>query len=451
MAAPFEPKELTFLAISGKVIPEIVFFIREDDIMLLSDKIMSRQSEVRERLAELAGIQDLDESQSEEMAGLDGEYHTNERRYRAALISEDESRAKAGQVHDGAERREWSQCIEGFEIGQVVMNLAEGRALHGQTAEVVSELRNRGGYRGCPVPILALESRAGTTSSDVGSSTRTMAIIDRLFPDSMAAAMGGSLRTISTGAVEYPVSTSEVSAEWATTEGGDVAGGTAYSTSERTLKPDHTLGVQVKVTRRALLSLDGLEDAIRRDMRGAIQKSLDKVIFLGSGSSGQPAGIVAKATGYGIHVETIAASVTYADFRSEFAAFIAASAASGPGDIRIMIRPEVWTDLDDSSFDAGSGVTEFDRLSQKAGRVLMSGNALSLTSGSPDTSKALLSTTAGGVEPFTVGIWDGVDMIRDPFTDAKSGGLRITGLVNADVTALRSDQLRVMKGLQTGA
>lgn len=250
--------------------------------MLLSQKIMSRQSEVRELLAALASVQDLDESQAEEMANLDSEYHQNERRYRAALVSEDDARERANHVHDGAERREWGQLVGAFEIRQVVMNLAEGRPLAGETAEVVTELRNRGGYRGCPVPILALESRAGTTSSDVGSSTLTMPIIDRLFPDSMAAAMGGSLRTIQTGAVEYPVSTSKVAAAWATTEGGDVAGGKPYSTSERTLKPDHTLGVQVQVTRRALLALDGLEDAIRRDMRGAIQSSLDKAVFQGS-------------------------------------------------------------------------------------------------------------------------------------------------------------------------
>ena len=36
---------------------------------------------------------------------------------------------------------------------EVVAALEEGRALSGQTAEIVSEMRNAGGYRGIPVPL----------------------------------------------------------------------------------------------------------------------------------------------------------------------------------------------------------------------------------------------------------------------------------------------------------
>ena len=39
-------------------------------------------------------------------------------------------------------------------------------------------------------------------------------------------------------------------------------------------------------------------------------------------------------------------------------------------------------------------------------------------------------------------------MIRDPFSDAASGGLRITALATMDVTVARPVQARVLTGLE---
>src|SRR3546814_14450618 len=66
---------------------------------------------------------------------------------------------------------------------------------------------------------------------------------------------------------------------------------------------------------------------------------------------------------------------------------------------------------------------------------------------SPDAHSALLTVTKNGVAPFVVGIWGGVDVIRDPYSDAASGGLRLTGLLTADVAVLRPAQLELLTGL----
>jgi hypothetical protein len=62
---------------------------------------------------------------------------------------------------------------------------------------------------------------------------------------------------------------------------------------------------------------------------------------------------------------------------------------------------------------------------------------------------ALLTVTAGGVAPIFAGVWGGVDLIRDPYSDAQSGGLRLTGLLTADVTVARPAQLEVLSNVQT--
>ncbi|ARC88367.1 hypothetical protein B5V46_06945 [Rhodovulum sp. MB263] len=51
-------------------------------------------------------------------------------------------------------------------------------------------------------------------------------------------------------------------------------------------------------------------------------------------------------------------------------------------------------------------------------------NALAAPAGTPKETSVLLTTAAGGVSPVFVGLWGAVDLIRDPFSDAQSGGLR---------------------------
>ena len=116
-----------------------------------------------------------------------------------------------------------------------------------------------------------------------------------------------------------------------------------------------------------------------------------------------------------------------------------------------MIRPEVWAALDDTYIDTGTGVTEWDRLTRNipAGNVVMTTNALAAPAGGPPVaSNALLTTSAGGTAPIFVGTWGAVDMIRDPYSDATSGGLRLTALATMDVTISRAAQLEVLTGIQ---
>ena len=418
--------------------------------MLDSVKIQRRQSEIRQALAELAGAETLTDETRSKMDTMDAEYQDNERRYRAALISENEERDKAKGELETRSSREWSEMMAGFEMRQVALHLDEGRAIDGQTAEIVQELRSQGGFRGVPIPWQALEQRAGETiASGTPDPVSTRPIIDRLFPDSMASAMGGQMIAIDQGAAEWPVVTSSVSAGWQATETGDVAGPTVYATTDRAMSPNNTLGVQMKITRRSLKqSGSALEQAVRRDMAGAIGQAMDAAAFNGAGSSGEPLGVIAGASTYGITETAIDATATHGAFRTAVAAFMAANAASGAGAVRSMIRPELWDFLDSSIFDTGSGLTEWDKLSRLMGPIATTSNGLAAPSGSPEATTALLTTSSGGVAPFFVGAWGAVDVIRDPFSDAASGGLRLTALATMDITVARPAQLRVLTGLE---
>jgi Phage capsid family. len=266
--------------------------------MLTSVKIARRQSEIREDLATLAANDNPTEDETRKLEDLDREYRQNETRYRAALIAEDQERRDAGEELETRQDTEWRSLIDAFEVRQVALALDEGRELTGQTAEIVQELRSAGGYRGVPVPWEAFEQRSGeTVASGTPDPIQTRPIIDRLFPQSVAGRMGVQAVTIGQGEAEYPVTTSSVSAGWAATETGDVASPTAYAVTDRALAPDNTLGVQMKITRKTMKqSGAALEQAVRRDMAGAIGSALDQAVFLGHGSSGEPLCLIAGAS-----------------------------------------------------------------------------------------------------------------------------------------------------------
>ncbi|GGL80354.1 phage major capsid protein [Wenxinia marina] len=422
--------------------------------MLDSVKISRRQSEIRQTLSGLVAKEAPSEDETRQMDELDREYRSNETRFRAALVAEDTERREAGAELETRADREWAQMVAGFELRQVALHLDEGRAMTGRTAEIVTELRESGGYRGVPVPWEALEQRAGeTVSTGTPDPIETRPIIDRLFPDSVAARMGAQMVSIDHGEVEWPVVTQGATVAWQSSETGSTGAAQAFQTTDRALAPDHTLGCQMKITRKALKqSGAALEAAVRRDMNSAISVEMDRVVFLGSGASGEPLGVIAGAATYGISSTAIGAAGTWAAFRAAVVRFMTASASNGPGGVRALIRPEMW-DAFDGAYVTGTAITEWDRLlkSIPAGNIAMSHNALADPAGDPLAVSSLLTTSAGGVPPIFVGKWGAVDLIRDPYTDAQSGGLRITALATMDVTVARPAQLELLTGIQIEA
>jgi HK97 family phage major capsid protein len=420
--------------------------------MLTSVTIQRRQSEIRQALAGLVANDTPDEAETRQIEALDREFRANEVRYRAALIAEDSERREAGAELGTRTDRDFADLVAGFEMRQVALFLDEGRALEGRTAEIVTELRSRGGYRGVPVPLAALETRAGETiASGVPNPIRTAPIVDRLFADSVASKMGVQTINIDSGLVEYPVVTSAITAGWAPTETSNVPGPTQFATDDRTLKPNQNLGIQVKVTRRALKQAGaGLEQAIRRDMAGAIQVELDKAVFRGTGTNGEPLGIIPGAATYGITSTAIDEPATWASVRAAVVRFMLANAVTGPDGVRLMVRPEVWDASDD--LITGLAISEFDLIRAKLGAVVLTTNALAAPAQvggtGPFVSSGLLTTMAGGLPPAFLGLWGAVDLIRDPYTDAASGQLRITGLLTADVMVARGSQLEILTGIQ---
>ena len=408
--------------------------------MLDSVKIARRQSEIRQQLAELVGKEKPTEDETRSMETLDGEYRTNETRYRAALVSEDQERREAGADLETRSDREWQDLVGRFELRQVALSLDEGKALTGATAEIVTELRNAGGYQGIPIPLAALETRAGeTVAADVPNPKVLRPIIDRIFPGSVAERLGIERINITSGELAFPVATAGAVFGWQTTELGNVGGPQRFETAERSLSPDHTGGAQMVISRKALKQAgDGLEQAIRRDLNAAIGAELDRVSVNGSGANGEPLGIIPGAATYGIASTAVGATATWAAFRAQIVAFMQANAITSASQVNLGFDPEIWAELD-GALITGTAVSEWDRLTKHVGTPAISSVIPAET--------AIMTATVQGIAPGYLGIYGGIDLIRDPYTKAQSGQLVLTGLVTADFTVPRGMQTRILTGI----
>lgn len=408
--------------------------------MLDSVKIARRQSEIRQQLAELVGKASPTEDETRSMEAMSAEYQTNETRYRAALTAEDSERREAGADLETRDDRQFAELIGRFELRQVALSLDEGKALSGATAEVVQEMRNAGGYQGIPVPYAALEQRAGESIATNQVDPKAIRpTIDRIFPDSVAARLGIQRIQIERGELAFPVATAGAVFGWQTTELGDVGAANPYATSERSLNPDHTGGAQMVISRKALMQAgQGLEAAIRRDLSAVIGAELDRVVINGTGATGQPLGIVPGAATYGIASTPVGAEATWAAFRAEIVAFMVANAITSPGAVNLGFAPAIWADLD-AALITGTAVSEWDRLTGQVGTPAISTVIPAAT--------AIMTATVQGIAPGYLGLYGGVDLIRDPYSRAASGQLVLTGLVTADFTVPRGLQTRILTGL----
>lgn len=408
--------------------------------MLDSVKIARRQSEIRQSLAELVGKTTPTEDETRSMETLDAEYRTNETRYRAALVAEDQERREAGADLETRDDRQFAELVGRFELRQVALSLDEGRALTGATAEVVAELRNAGGYQGIPIPFAVLETRAGeTVAEDQVNPKAIRPVIDRIFPGSVAERLGVQRINITQGELAFPVATAGAVFGWQTTELGNVGAASEYRTAERSLNPDHTGGAQMVISRKALKQAgEGLESAIRRDLNAVIGAELDRVVINGSGAAGEPLGIIPGATEYGIASTPVGAAASWAAFRAQIVAFMQANAITSAAQVNLGFDPAIWAELDEALI-AGTAVSEWDRLTKHVGTPAISNVIPAET--------AIMTATVQGIAPGYLGLYGGVDLIRDPYTKAASGQLVLTGLVTADFTVPRGRQTRILTGI----
>ena len=196
--------------------------------MTNAQKLALRLSEIRQRLNEIAGLDDegMTDEVRAEADKLTAEYRSKETQHRAAIVAEgEEQRAAEGQFGNGdGEPAEVRALLDRVSIGDYLTPAASGIGLAGAPAELNGALKvaTVGAGGGIAIPWRMLEcpehraeprrpeSRAFTTTGNLDGPVSQRPILQRLFGMDILGALGVRIDSVPAGMTEWPLLTGGV-------------------------------------------------------------------------------------------------------------------------------------------------------------------------------------------------------------------------------------------------
>lgn len=220
------------------------------------------------------------------------------------------------------------------------------------------------------------------------------------------------------GDVKIPKKLTAAAASWISTEGGDT------SSSEMTVGSvsmvPRTLGAFTDATRQLLIqsSLD-VEALMRDDLATALALAIDKAALEGSGSSGQPTGILL-TSGVNKPTSFAAAIPTFAEVVAMETAVATDNALMG--NLAYILPAAMY-----------GGLKTKEKATNTAQFVVEPGGTINGYRGIVSNQATDGNLYFGNFADLLVGFFGGLDITVDPYTNSRSGTVRIVALQSCDV------------------
>ena len=402
-------------------------------------KLAIRLSEIRSKLNELSGLDELTDEQRTELDSLTAEYQQKEAQHRAALTVEaDEQRAAAGEFGNGdGEPAEVRGLLDRVTIADYLNPAAAGIGLAGAAVELAGALKvpvvgEKGGIAlpwrvlagDVPEARQAPESRAFTTTSNNDGPTGQRPILQRLFGPGIMDTLGVRMDSVPVGMSEWPLVATGVSPAQAK-EGTAAADAVAMTFNFATLKPKRLTG-KYEYTHEAAASVSDLEQAIRRDLADAIKSSMSSQIITSEApTNANPHRILGGGFLTKLDAPNDAgATATYADYAGSHASGIDGIHAETEREVSSVIGVDVYKHAA-TVYQAGSGESGSEALMRRS----MSCRASSYITAAPNSGQAknniyhLSGPNGGGVMrgDSIAAVWPTLEVIRDIYSQASQG------------------------------
>ena len=208
---------------------------------------------------------------------------------------------------------------------------------------------------------------------------------------------------------------------------------TAATIAVETLSPKELI-VRYLFNRVDSIRLPGLEDALRSDLAGALGERIDWMVVNGSGAAGQPSGLLhalddpaaatyATVTNYTMGLETVVQTV---DGRY----------ARNLRELRVLVGSGTYAKFA-AVFGAGGDTSGADYLIERSSGFQVSPHLPAATNA--HVQQALVYRSGRGAASLAVGMWQALEITRDPYgvEGAPSGRIAITASAMFDVAVLR--------------
>ena len=384
--------------------------------MLKSQTLTIELSEKRERANVLLGKDELSAEERAELDSLSKRLIEIEPEIRAALAVENtETRADPG---EGAELR---ALVSRANLGGIFEAVMEHRA----TSGAERELQDHFGLAGNVVPLALLrdepEIRAVTPApADVGQNQAP--IIPGVFPQSCAAFLGVDMPTVGVGEAVYPVLTTNATVH-TPAENADADDTTGAFTAD-VLSPSR-LQAAFFYSREDRARFAGMAESLRQNLTDALADGMDKQVIAGTNG-------LLHSTNLANH--NTAAVTDFAAYLSNFGyGRVDGKWASMTGDLRAVVGAGTYAHMGSVYRNNSVDRNALDRLVEITGGIKVSAHVPTVAS-KKQNSIVRLGTRRDMVAP----IWEGVTLIPDEITKAKSGEIVVTAVMLHAVKILRT-------------
>ncbi len=257
---------------------------------------------------------------------------------------------------------------------------------------------------------------ASDDSNLIGQDYRAGDFIDVLRNNSAVMPMATMLNGLS-GDVKIPRKTAASTAAFISSEGG-AAGESEFTVGSVSMSPK-TLGAFTDVTRQLMIqsSID-VENLIRNDLAQSMAIAIDDAALEGSGSSGNPTGIT-NTSGINTVSLSSAAAPTFAEMVSMETAVRVDNALLG--DLAYIVHPTNYGTL--KTTEKATNTAQFVAVNDEINgyKVVVSPQ---LTAN---------NYVFGNFNDLLVGMFGGLDLVVDPYSNSSSGTVRIVALQSVDV------------------
>ena len=380
--------------------------------MTAKQKLELEQSEKRQAINELLAKDELSDEQRNDLDGLTKRMQAIETELRAAIVAEGTEPSPQGDTLSTLE----SRCSMGRYFDAVVNH----RQVDGAEAELQQHHKLESNQ--VPLDMLRVEERAVTTApTDVGASQSP--ILMPVFARSASAFLGVAMPTVPVGDQVFPVLTNRpiVGGPHKDSTAVDETTGTFEA---QTLDPSR-LQASFFYRRTDAARFAGMDSALRSALSDALGEALDKEVIAGTNG-------LLNGTNLADHAAS--AQATYANYQAAVFGRVDGRFADVAGNIKVVMGSGTYAHSASIYRTNQSNESALDRLTSISGGIRVSAHVPAVASKKQDS-----IIRVGNRRDMVAPIWQGVTLIPDEITKAKSGEIVITAMMLHAVKILRTD------------
>ena len=394
--------------------------------MTNAQKLALKLSEIAGRLNEI-GVLEAD-AYSEEVRAEETKLQTENRetrtRYESALLAEGADAQHAGEqfAGDTSEDRAYRKLVSDADLAEIVSASIENRATEGPEAEI--QAHHHLTARQVPLSMLRGEEHRAVSTAPTNTGTAEQPVIQPVFAGGDAAYLGASMPTVDAGDAVFPVLKTRPTVGGPHTDSTEVAETVGAWDAELLTPARYQSEFFWKRTDAARFR--GMGDSLRQALNSGLSEAVDAQVV--SGTNGLLTGTV-------LANNTVSAQTTWQHYIEQLVTGrVDGRYAANPKAIKLLLGSGTYTHGSSQYRTTESDQSAVDRLMELAADVRVSAHVPAVSS-----SKQNVLVRLGMRPDMVVATWEGITLIPDEISKAKSGEIVLTAVMLAAVKVLRAD------------